>query len=70
MSSHQTYSIFSSETMTRELGFIIASRILNNIVLAGDTVLVADMIRKLQEVTENVVNENEKKEISINCQKT
>lgn len=59
------FHLFSSETMTRELGFIISSRILNNIVFAGDTVLVADMIRKLQEITGKVVIESKKKGISI-----
>lgn len=63
-----------SETVLRELdvltGFITDGHNLNNIRYEDDTVLIADMERKLQKLLQKVVKESDKKGQSINCKKT
>lgn len=63
-----------SETILRELeilsGFIIDGHNLDNIRHSDDTVLIAEMEKKLQNLLQKVVKESEKKGLSINYKKT
>ena len=63
-----------SEIILRELegrqGFVIGGHNMNNLRYADDTVLISESEDKLQELLRKVIEESEKKGLTINCKKT